>query len=120
MPVLAGTYNIIADQGATFSRAFIKKDDEKRIIPLTGYTARMQVRQTYESVDTLLDLNTENGYITIDGPRGIISIVVPDNDTRILTPGEYVYDLELIYPSPNLQVERMLMGTFTVRREVTR
>lgn len=118
MPVLAGTYNIVADQGATFSRAFIKKDDEKRIIPLTGYTARMQVREAYDSQNTVLDLTTENDYIIIEGARGILSIVIPDDDTRILTPGEYVYDLELIYPDG--QVERMLMGTFTVRREVTR
>lgn len=118
MPVLAGTYNIIADQGATFSRAFIKKDDEKRIIPLTGYTARMQVRETYDSTTTLLDLTTENEYIIIEGARGIISVVVPDDETRLLMPGEYVYDFELIHP--NGQIERMLMGTFTVRREVTR
>lgn len=118
MPVLAGTYNIVADQGATFSRAFIKKDDEKRIIPLTGYTARMQVRETYDSIDTVLDLTTENDYIIIDGSRGIISVVIPDNTTRVLIPGEYVYDFELIYPDG--KVERMLMGTFTVRREVTR
>ena len=118
MPTLAGTYNIVADQGATFSRAFIKKDDEKRIIPLTGYSARMQVRETYDSQNTVLNLTTENDYIIIEGARGILSIVIPDDDTRILTPGEYVYDLELIYPDG--QVERMLMGTFTVRREVTR
>ena len=118
MPVLAGTYNIVADQGATFSRAFIKKDDEKRIIPLTGYTARMQVRESYDSTGIVLNLNTDNDYIIIDGSRGIISVVVPDDETRILNPGEYVYDLELIYPDG--QVERMLMGTFTVRREVTR
>lgn len=118
MPVLAGTYNIVADQGATFSRAFIKKDDEKRIIPLTGYTARMQVRESYDSTGTVLNLSTDNDYIIIDGSRGIISVVVPDDETRILNPGEYVYDLELIYPDG--QVERMLMGTFTVRREVTR
>lgn len=119
MPVLAGVYNIIADQGATFTRAFIKKDHEKRVIPLTGnYLARMQVRETYESPSTILNLNTENDYITIDGPRGVISVVVSDDETRLLIPGEYVYDLELVYPDE--QVERMLMGTFTVRKEVTR
>ena len=118
MPVLAGVYNIIADQGATFSRAFIKKDDQGRVIPLTGYTARMQVRETFESTSTVMDLTTENDYIIIEGARGVISVVVPDDETRILIPGEYVYDFELIYPDG--QVERMLMGTFTVRKEVTR
>ena len=118
MPVLAGVYNIIADQGATFSRAFIKTDDAGRVIPLTDYTARMQVREQYESATTVLSMTTENDYIVIDGARGIISVVIPDDETRVLIPGEYVYDFELIYPDG--QVERMLMGTFTVRREVTR
>lgn len=118
MTVLAGTYNIVADQGATFTRAFIKKDDQGRVIPLTGCTARMQIRETYESTGVMADLTTENDYIVIDEARGIISIVIPDDETRIFLPGEFVYDLELIYPDTS--VERMLMGTFTVRREVTR
>lgn len=118
MPVLAGVYNIIADQGATFTRAFIKKDDEKRIIPLTGYTARMQVKESYDSSTKVLDLTTQNGRILIEGERGVISVNVPESQMTAISPGEYVYDFELIYSGG--QVERMLMGTFTVRGEVTK
>ena len=118
MPSLAATYNMVADQGATFYRAIVKKDDQGRVIPLTDYTARMQIRETCDSLSAIINLTTENNFIVIEAARGIITILVSSTIMEGIFPGEYVYDLELIYPDG--RVERMLMGTFTVRREVTR
>lgn len=118
MPSLAATYNFIADQGATFRRGLIKKDSYGRTIPLTGYTVRMQIRETYESEDTLFDLTVGSGNITIQASRGVITITITDEEMTDVYPREYVYDIELVYPTG--EVERLLMGTFTVRNEVTR
>ena len=118
MPSLAAQYNFIADQGATFRRGLIKKDSYGRTVPLTGYTVRMQIRETYESPTTLFNLTVASGNITIDAARGVITITITDEEMTNVVPQEYVYDIELAYPTG--EVERLLMGTFTVRNEVTR
>lgn len=118
MSSLAGSHNIIVDQGATFSQVFIKKDSKKRVIPLTGFTARMQVRQSYDSPETVLNLTTENDGIIIDETKGMINILVPAATMTNISGGKYVYDLELV--DPDGAVERLVMGSFTVRAEVTR
>ena len=118
MPSLAGTYNMVVDQGATFYRAIVKKDSEGRVIPLIDVNARMQVRSSYDSLTPILSMTTENNFIIIEERRGIITLHISDIITSGIAAGEYVYDLELIYPDD--RVERLIMGTFTVRREVTR
>lgn len=118
MSSLAGIHNIIVDQGATFTYAFVKKDNYRRIIPLTNYTARMQVRQKINSTVVVLDLTTENGYLTIDALQGAVTINVPSTVMEGIYPDEYVYDLEIV--SEAGIVERLVMGSFTVRAEVTR
>lgn len=118
MGSLAGTYNIICDQGATFSRAIVRKDSQKRVVPLPGYTARMQVRSTIDSSDVIITLTTENNRIIIDPPKGQITLQIDATTTAEINAGKYVYDLELI--SPQGSVERLIMGSFTVRGEVTR
>jgi hypothetical protein len=118
MPSLAASYNIVADQGATFYRSFVKKDHLKRVIPLKGVSARMQLRDTYESQIPIINITTENNFIAIEEARGIITVVIPGNIMETIAAKKYVYDLELIYPDNT--IERLLMGTFHVRREVTR
>lgn len=118
MPGLAAVYNIIADQGATFSRGMVRKDHQKRVVPLTGYTARMQVRPEIESSVIILDLTTENNGIVIDASKGQITLQATAATMATISAGKYVYDLELISSSED--VERLVMGTFTVRAEVTR
>lgn len=113
MPALAGTHNIIADQGATFSRGFIKKDSKRRVVPLTGYTARLLVTDISSGAE-ILTLTTENGRLEIDAPRGLVAASVTAADMGI-TAGKYEYILELIGPTPDFEVERLLMGTFTIR-----
>lgn len=122
----AGTYNIQADQGATYSQTFTLRDSAGDLVDLTGFTARMQVRATYESASALLDLTTSNGGITLGGALGTIillataaqmaAFVVTDTSNRppVLIS---VYDLELIFGTV---VTRLLQGSFIVSREVTR
>lgn len=114
---LAATYGFTADQGATFSQVITWKDSTNSPIDLTGYTARMQIRQKVTS-SVSLSLTTENNRITLGGDAGTITINITSSDMSDLPAGAYTYDLELVSVSGD--VSRLLMGTFVVRSEVTR
>lgn len=114
---LAGLYDITADQGATFSRVFTWKDSNGDPVSLVGWTGRMQVRSRVPSATTVLDLTTANGGVTLGGAAGTVTISVSAADMADVDAGVYTYDIELVNGST---VERLVMGTFTVRGEVTR
>lgn len=85
-------------------------------VNLTGYTARMQVRQTADSTATALSLATGSG-ITLGGTAGTILLEASATTTAALTSGQFVYDLELVSGS---YVTRLVEGNFVVHGEVTR
>jgi hypothetical protein len=115
---LAGSYNVIADQGATLSFALVKRDHRKRVTPFDAVEVRMQVRPSDESPVVVLEASTVNGRILADGYDGRIDVIVPAEVMQDVRAGEYVYDLEIEYADGS--VERLIRGRFTVRRERTR
>jgi len=114
-----GTHNIVADQGATFSYTVVYKDAKRTPHNTTGYTARMQVRPAVNSAAVALELTTENGRIIVFGVEGRFDLLVSATDMSTVVEGNYVYDLEIEAPMTGV-VERLLLGNFTVRAEVTR
>lgn len=121
--MIAGTYNILCEQGTTFTRTLELKYPDT-IDPttyytydLTDFTARMQVRRTIESSTVIVSLTTENGGIDIVGEDGKIIIFMNPVQTSALT-SSGVYDLEII--SDDGVVSRVVQGTFTLSQEVTR
>lgn len=113
----AGSYNFAAEQGATLERVITYTDPDGVIINLTSYTALMQVRSTAASATVILELSTGSG-ITINGAAGTLTLLVSAADMTALTPGSYVYDLEIT--SPGSVVTRLIEGKFAVKAEVTR
>ena len=122
----AANHTITAEQGATWAQIFTCEDSAGELVDLTGWTARLQVRDSYSSEIKLLDLTTENGGITLGGAAGTVSVVASATVMAAITvpdiPGapptrSCVYDLELINGSV---VERLLNGKFLITREVTR
>jgi hypothetical protein len=113
----ATTYDILIEQGATYSQVITYKDNGVAV-NLTGYTARMQVRATLESASTLVELTTANSRIALGGTAGTISLTISATDTAALTSGRGVYDLELV--SGSGIVTRLLQGVATISRNVTR
>jgi hypothetical protein len=114
----AGSYDLYIEQGATLSLPIIWKDSDGNVINITGYTARMQVRQTRPSTTVLLSATTENGKLVIDGSNGKVTISLSATDTSAITWLTGVYDLELI--SGSGVVTRLIEGSVTVSQEVTR
>ena len=86
-------------------------------VNVTGYSARMQVRQYAESTATVLSLVNGTG-ITIGGTAGTIALSAVATATSAIEAGQYVYDLELV--SGAGYVTRLVEGSFVVYAEVTR
>ena len=118
----AGKYDIIVEQGATWTRVITYKDDAGAVIDLTDWEARMQVRQDYTSADPPLAEWTSDPVagITIDGPAGEITIIIEADESQEWDFRQGVYDLELVQPAPGDDVIRLIKGKFTVDPEVTR
>jgi hypothetical protein len=88
-------------------------------VNLSGYTARMQVRDTYDGGSAVVSITSGTG-ITLGGTAGTILVELTATQTAAIdaTPsGQYVYDLELVSGS---SVTRLVEGTFIVSPEVTR
>lgn len=121
----AGTWNIVAEQGATWQpNPLILKDGAGALIDLTGYTAELLVKERYDSADSLLQLNTSNGGIALGGAAGTLTLLA----TAVQMAAVDVATITGIPPSRRCVhtltltlgavVIRLLQGTFTITRKV--
>jgi hypothetical protein len=110
------------NQGATFRRRLTWLTGSPATpVDLTGWTARMQIRSTVESAAVLHELTTENGGITLGGIAGTIDLYISATATAAFAwPSAAVYDLELVAPGVGGDVYRLVGGSVTLSREVTR
>ena len=115
---MAGIYDVIIEQGATFSMRMTYRDSADAIVDLTGYTARMQVRPYHSSSKIILERSTANQTITLGGLLGTILVQATSVVTAALAAGTGVYDLELY--SPIGTTVRLIEGRVTISPEVTR
>lgn len=114
----AGKLDLVIEKGATFRKTLFYKDSNKDAIDLTGYTARMQIRDTAASTAFLAELTTENGGITITPLLGQLDLFISDTDTSALASDSGVYDCELI--DAGGEVIKLVRGTVSIIEEVTR
>lgn len=87
-------------------------------VDLTGYTARMQLREKLTSTTVLLELTSANGGIVLDNVAKTITLNISAAQTAGLTFNSAVYSLELV--SNNGDVTSMLYGSVSLVKEVTR
>ena len=111
-----GTYSITVWQGADYDKTFTVTQNGTAL-NWTGYSARMQVRNSSDATATLLSLTNGSG-ITLGGTAGTIAVTITSTQSAAIPAGSYAYDLELV-SSGNL-VTRLLQGAFTVSGNVTR
>lgn len=90
--------------------------DDYQPVDLTGYTARMEIKDKYDGV-LLHRLDTVSGTLVIDAPNGGISFEIPAELTETWLWRNAVYDIELIDSSA--RVTRLLQGTISLTPEVT-
>ena len=110
-------HNFYVYRGATFSEQIEWKDESGTPVNLTGFTARLHMRETLEAADPFLTLTTENGGITLGGVAGTIELLASATQTTAITATSGVYDLELV---SGANVTRLLEGLVIISPEVTR
>lgn len=103
-------------EGATFNLTPRWKIDGS-YVNVTGYSATLTVRNSPSSSTSIIVLSSANGRITVGGTNGQFTLALTAAETGALTPGNYVYDLEVT--APNGTVTRLLEGGFTVYEGVT-
>jgi hypothetical protein len=87
---------------------------------ITGYTARMHIRENIDDAVELLELTSAAGEITLSVPDARIVVTITAAVTELLTFDEAVYDLELVSNDLVPVVTRLVEGIITLHKEVTR
>jgi hypothetical protein len=114
------TLNLTMFQGASFDYNLVWNTTSGTVtspVNLTNWSARMQVRESYDSTTPVLSLTSGTG-ITLGGTAGSILIEATPAQTEAIDSGQYVYDLEMV--SPGSAVTRLVEGTLICDPEVTR
>ena len=114
-----GVLDLTCYQGANFDYT-LTWQSAGTAVNLTGYTARMQVRESYDAGTAIVSLTSGTG-ITLGGTAGTIALALTAAQTAALdgTPNtQYIYDLELV--SGASYVTRLVEGRFYIYPEVTR
>ena len=117
MTVPAKGIKLTIYQGATYRKRFRWRAGGL-LVDLTGCEARMQVREEVESATAVLTLTTADGGIVLGGDQGTIDLEISDEATAAIAWEGGVWDLEIALP--NGDVTRLLMGSVSVSKEVTR
>lgn len=111
---MAITKNIFIDQGATFVLSLTASSVTGAPINISsGYTASAQLRRSYYS-STAYSFET-----SITGSTGGFQISLSATASAALTPGRYVYDVELLN-NANGVVTRIVQGNASIDPEVTK
>ncbi len=115
-------YDLSIEQGETFELHLIWKDSDNVPIAITGYTLHMQIRESVERDDVLLDINSANvvdgiSFNTFDA-TGEIDVEVSDEITAALTFSQGEYDLFMY--SPAGKSYKLMYGNVRLVDAVTR
>lgn len=102
----AARTNLTIEQKATFRKVLTYRDKQQRLVNLTGYGAKMQIRD--DANNLLSDMNVANGKIIIDGASGSITLLLSAIETSAMTFLSANYDLKLV--APNGDEIRLLEG----------
>jgi hypothetical protein len=109
------SHDITIPQGTTWSLDLVYKRGGVPV-SLTGASARMQLRTSYDAPTAAISLTNTSG-ITLGGTAGTIKVSLTEAQTQALPAGRYVYDLELVL---NSEVTRLIEGVAVCTPEVTR
>ena len=110
---MADFVELTLEKGATFSSQITVKDDQGIEQNLTGYTARSQMRKSYYATSKY------DFTVVVSAPViGLITMSMTAANTSNITPGRYVYDVEIENNSGD--VTRIFEGIVTVLPNVTR
>ena len=105
--------NITVDSGEDFSQDFTLYETGGKLVDLTNYSAKGQLRKHADS-NTAITFQIEY----VDRVKGKIALNIPRWTTSLLKSGRYVYDV--MVTKPNGTKEMVLEGTALVRPGVSK
>lgn len=109
--------NFLCPQGTTFTES-IDYTEDGVAVDLTNYSAKMQIRESYNSkIPTVSLTSSTNGGLILGGSDGTIVIYIAHGVTSTITPKDYVYDLIV---TAGEEVDRLIEGLFIITPEVTK
>ena len=104
--------NLVVDQGTTFTATIDLTDAAGAVFNLLNYTVAAQMRKNYTS-------STATSFVASHtGGTGKINLSLSSTTTNTLTPGRYLYDVEIT--SSGGVVTRVVEGIVTVTPGITR
>lgn len=109
-----GLLDLEMAQGADYKREIQLKDSQGDVVPLSGFTGRMQIRDDDDNL--LLDLIDGNGINISDD---IIMIHATAAQTEALNFDRANYDVE-IEEIASTEVRRVLAGFVRLSKEITK
>lgn len=128
--IVAIDYPLTLQAGATWSVTFKVRDKQTGDpVPLTGWSARMQIRSAINSNTVLLSADTTDvapsPRMVVDAAGGAVSFWVEAVDTATLAPGgvrtPLVYGIELFKTDGGVEkVVPFVQSTLTAAAEVVR
>lgn len=136
----AGIHNFVCERGSEFLRKISWVDVEGESVNLGDAWMQMQVRESFDSEDTILDISEygfrDDGtpevlfidsaiYVDPEDSNSVLLYINPQT-TESLNPGVYVYDIVTARDDnpdqtadPWYRVIRLMQGQFTVNDMVT-
>ena len=103
-------------QRADWEMTLVLKNDDDTLIPLDGYSGKMQIRICYNSA-VISELSTDNGKIVINTVDSEITLKLPNTETAVFDFSSAVYDLQL---TDNLaEITYLIKGKVPLQRTVT-
>ena len=111
-------YELKIRQGKTLSLEITWSDEDGAVVALSGYSARLQIRETLVATAFLVEMTDENGGIALADTAPNITLSLSATATAAMTWKRGVYDLEV--ESPGGFVTPLLEGPAILVYEVTR
>lgn len=128
----AGRYSFLIEQGATTDFELAYKDSDGNPIDLTGYSARMHIREQIADTVPVLTLTSsieaDGTGINLSGSSGAnpptsgtLGIYISSDQTAQLDFEEGYYDLEIAVVNAGYErVTRVLEGKVKLSKNITR
>jgi hypothetical protein len=117
----AKQYDFSIEQGSSFRLSLTYKDENKNIIDLTGYCARLILKVGGSEYKTFTTLNADYSEykFVIDEAQGTLTLLIPASATNGYTFTSAKYDLELqspqdLYAGGGKYTIRVLYGTISI------
>ena len=116
---LAGRWDLVIEQGATFERYFRWEDSTGAAIDLSPYSLRMTIRTIYgEGLIATSVGASPTIVITIPGSAGVFVVTIAATVTVDLSFNRAVYDIEA-FTAEDALVYRIVEGNVTLSKEAT-